>query len=82
MRRGVAGTPRRRETTLPMCISPTNGWWRARPAISSLMTVHSSRACPCGPMTASVACLNGVVNSAWNGSRKSARSYIVVAGRM
>ncbi len=46
------------------------------------MTSHSWRASPAGSTTFSVACRNGVVNSAWNGSRKSSRSYIVVAGKM
>ena len=44
------------------------------------MMAHSGRACPAGATTASVAWRNGVGCSTWNGSGKSSRSYIVVAG--
>ena len=44
------------------------------------MISHSWRASPRGSTTASVIWMNGVLNRARNGSGKSSRSYMVVAG--
>ena len=67
---------------LPSSLSASTleGTTPMRSAISSI-TSHSWRASPRGSTTASVIWMNGVLNSARNGSGKSSRSYIVVAGR-
>ena len=44
------------------------------------MISHSCRASPAGSTTGSVIWMNGVVKRLRNGSGKSSRSYIVVAG--